>query len=136
MSCRYIALIHKDADSGFGVTVPDCPGATAMADSMDEALVRGTEALRLWAEAVESRGAKVPAPRPLDAVLADPDVAFEIGEGAVPVAIPLLADAGRYARVNITLDAGLVRAIDAAAEARGLTRSAFLASAAREKIAG
>ena len=133
---RYIALIHRDANPGFGVTAPDCPGATTMADTLQEAVVKGAEALRLWAESVESRGGVIPTPRPLDAVLADPDVAFELTQGAVPVAIPLLMDAGRSARINITLDAGLVREIDAAAKARGLTRSAFLASAAREKIVG
>jgi hypothetical protein len=36
---------------------------------------------------------------------------------------------------TISLDSGLLAAIDEAAAARGLTRSAFLASAAREKIA-
>lgn len=42
--------------------------------------------------------------------------------------------AGRTVRANVTFDAGLLEAIDAEAERRGLTRSAFLASAAREKI--
>jgi hypothetical protein len=36
----------------------------------------------------------------------------------------------------LSLDAGLLDAIDEAAKAHGLTRSAFLASAAREKIEG
>jgi len=34
----------------------------------------------------------------------------------------------------VTFDAGLLAAIDEAAARRGLTRSAFLANAAREKI--
>src|SRR5260370_483265 len=42
--------------------------------------------------------------------------------------------AGRPARADLSLDAGLLSAIDEAAAARGLTRSAFLAGAAREKI--
>lgn len=37
-------------------------------------------------------------------------------------------------KANLSLDAGLLEAIDAAAKARGLTRSGFLASAARAKI--
>lgn len=49
--------------------------------------------------------------------------------------VPLIVDAGRTVRINLSLDAGTVEAIDEAANARGLTRSAFLASAAREKIA-
>jgi metal-responsive CopG/Arc/MetJ family transcriptional regulator len=48
----------------------------------------------------------------------------------------LLLDSGRAVRANLSLDAGLLDAIDEAAKAHGLTRSAFLASAAREKIEG
>src|SRR5450756_729220 len=47
-----------------------------------------------------------------------------------------LLDSGRAVRANLSLDAGLLDAIDEAAKAHGLTRSAFLASAAREKIEG
>ena len=45
-----------------------------------------------------------------------------------------MLDAGRPVKANLSLDAGLLDPIDEAAERRGLTRSAFLASAAREKI--
>jgi hypothetical protein len=51
------------------------------------------------------------------------------------VIIPVMIDDGRTVRANLTFDAGLLRAIDEAANLRGLTRSAFLASAGREKIA-
>lgn len=54
--------------------------------------------------------------------------------GAAIAIVPLLRDAGRPAKANLSLDAGLLQAIDEAAEAHGLTRSAFIASAAREKI--
>jgi hypothetical protein len=47
---------------------------------------------------------------------------------------PFVLDTGRPAKANLSLDAGLLAAIDEAAAARGLTRSAFLASAARQKI--
>jgi hypothetical protein len=48
--------------------------------------------------------------------------------------IPLLLDSGRPVRANLSLDAALLEATDEAASARGLTRSASMASAAREKI--
>ena len=54
--------------------------------------------------------------------------------GETAVMIPLLLDSGRPVRANLSLDAALLAAIDDAARARGLTRSAFIASAAREKI--
>jgi hypothetical protein len=61
-------------------------------------------------------------------------VADAIARGAALAIVPLLLAAGRPVRANLSIDAGLLAAIDEAAEARGLTRSAFLASAAREKI--
>ena len=39
-----IALIHKEADSGYGVSFPDVSGVTAMADTLDEALAEGSAA--------------------------------------------------------------------------------------------
>ena len=47
----------------------------------------------------------------------------------------LVPDTGKPARANVSLDSGLLAAIDEAARENGVTRSAFLAAAAREKIA-
>jgi hypothetical protein len=33
---HYIALIHKDADSSYGVSFPDVPGVIAAGDTIDE----------------------------------------------------------------------------------------------------
>ncbi len=35
---HYIALIHKEAHSGYGVSFPDVPGVIAVADTLDSAL--------------------------------------------------------------------------------------------------
>ncbi len=59
----------------------------------------------------------------------------EIGEGESAVMIPLL-DSGRTVRANISLDAALLEASDAAAKQGGLGRPPILASAARAKIMG
>src|SRR5207244_4100060 len=77
----------------------------------------------------------VPPARPIESVRKDKSVAKALREGAVLASVPLIMDTGRAVRVNVSLDAGTLAAIDEAASARGLTRSAFLASAAREKIA-
>jgi hypothetical protein len=72
--------------------------------------------------------------RALEALCADAEVRAELEAGGALVIVPLILDAARPAKANLSLDAGLLEAIDDAAEARGLTRSSFLASAAREKI--
>jgi hypothetical protein len=68
--------------------------------------------------------------------MADREVRRSLKAGATTMLVPLLADPGRTVRVNVTVERGLLEQIDEAAEARGLTRSAFLAQAAREKIVG
>jgi predicted RNase H-like HicB family nuclease len=133
---NYVAVIEKEPDSAFGVWFPDVEGCFSAGDTLDEAVANAAAALRQHAEAVESAGRRVSPPRSIGEVLADDDVAASVEGGAVLFAVPLLADAGRTVRINISLDKALVDQIDSAASARGLTRSAFLAQAAREKIAG
>jgi predicted RNase H-like HicB family nuclease len=130
---RYVALIDGTAGA-YGVTVPDLPGCTSSGSTTDEALRNAVEAVRLWAEDAISDREELPQPRSAGTLRADPEVAEAIAEGAGLAIIPLPLDAGRPAKANLSIDAGLLSAIDEAAEARGLTRSAFLASAAREKI--
>jgi predicted RNase H-like HicB family nuclease len=130
---RYVALVDGKAGA-YGVTVPDLPGCTSGGSTTDEALRNAVEAVRLWAEDAVADGEELPQPRSAETLRADPEIAEAIAEGAALAIVPLLFDAGRPAKANLSIDAGLLAAIDEAAEARGLTRSAFLATAAREKI--
>jgi predicted RNase H-like HicB family nuclease len=133
---NYIAVIEKEPDSAFGVWFPDVEGCFSAGDTLDEAVTNAAAALRQHAEATESAGRRLPPARSLDGVRLDEDVIAAVEGGAALFLVPLLADAGRTVRINISLDKALVDQIDSAAAARGLTRSAFLAQAAREKIAG
>jgi predicted RNase H-like HicB family nuclease len=134
MPTHYVAVIEKEPDSAFGVWFPDVEGCFSAGETVEEAVANAAAALRQHVEAIESAGGRVAPARPVDEVLRDEDVAASLEAGAVMFAVPLLADAGRTVRINISLDKALVDLIDDAATARGLTRSAFLAQAAREKI--
>jgi len=134
MSMHYVAVIEKEPDSAFGVWFPDVEGCFSAGETVEDAVANAAVALRQHVEAVESAGRRVPSARSTDDVIRDEDVAAAVEAGAVLFAVPLLADAGRTVRINISLDKALVDQIDAAATKRGLTRSAFLAQAAREKI--
>ncbi len=130
---RYLALL--DGEHGaYGVAFPDCPGCTAMGADQDEAYANAIEALGEWIHDARLAGA-APAPRSVEALRQDPEVAAAIAEGAIFLSVPLVVEYGRPVKANISLDRGLLDAIDAAARRNGLTRSGFLASAAREKIA-
>lgn len=134
MSKPYVAVVEKDPDSAFGVWFPDVRGCFSATDTLEEMPASAAAALRQHIEVLQSSGRPVPPPRPLDEVREDKEVRKSMALGAALMLVPLLADAGRTVRVNISLDKGLVDQIDLAATARGLTRSAFLAQAAREKI--
>ncbi len=130
---RYVALV--DGKKGaYGVVVPDLPGCTSAGKTIDQAYRNSIEAVRLWIEDAEASGERLPRQRKLEELRKDPDVAAALTEGAAVVLVPVLRDSGRSVRANLSLDAGLLEAIDEAAEAHGLTRSGFMASAAREKI--
>ena len=104
-------------------------------DTVDGAVLHGSEALAFHVEGLVEDGEAIPAPRLIDAIKADPDLA-EWRRGADFVLIPLLLDRGSSRRVNISLDRGLLEAIDDEARQRRMTRSAFLATAARHEIEG
>ena len=130
---RYGAILDGRRGN-YGVVIPDLPGCTAMGKTIDEALTNAASAAVAWAEVAHADGSAVPKPRPIETLRNDGDVKAELASGGALVIVPLIMDAGRAAKANLSLDAGLLQAIDDAAQARGLTRSAFIASAAREKI--
>lgn len=123
----FYALVHKDEDSAFGVTFPDLPGCFSAADEMEDVLPNACEALELWFEDAEEVK-----PLRLDQVRVM--AAEELAAGAFIVAVPRIRRTGRQVRANISLDRGMLDAIDRAATERSLTRSAFLADAARNEI--
>jgi len=117
----------------WGARIPDLPGCHGAGESAEAAIADVVSAAREWADFRAAKGAVLPPARPLAEILHDEGADLQPGE--IAVMIPVLIDSGRPVRANLTLDAALLKDIDEAAKARGLTRSAFIASAAREKIA-
>ena len=94
---HYIALIHKEADSGYGVSFPDVPGVVTAADSLDAALSQAAEVLAFAAEDwAELTGGPFPKPRTLDALRADEGFAA-MAQEAVVAAVPLSIPVGEAA---------------------------------------
>jgi predicted RNase H-like HicB family nuclease len=130
---RYIAFIHKEPDSIYGVSFPDFPGCISAGDTLDEALANASEALRGHVQMIEADGETAPDARTIEQIMQDAELADE-RVGAVISAVPLIRDLGSTTRINVSLDLGLLKSIDEAAAARKQTRSAFLASAARREL--
>jgi len=128
----FIGVVHQEGDSAFGIYFPDVPRCYSAADELDDLLPHAGEALALRLEDDDD----IPEARSLDEVRRDPEVASELADGAFLLAVPFFRLSGRTAKANITMDAGLLEAVDVTAKERGLTRSSFLADLARREIKG
>ena len=126
---HYIALIHKDRDSDYGVSFPDFPGLATAGRTLDEARAMAEEALPFHIEGMIEDGEAIPEPSTLDAVMGDP-----VARDGVVTLISLKPAAKRAVRVNVTLPEDVLAEIDRYAENRGLTRSGFLTRAARRAM--
>jgi predicted RNase H-like HicB family nuclease len=125
----YIALLHKDLKSDYGVSFPDLPGCITAGRTLDEARAMAVEALGLHLQCMTEDGDAIPAPSSLESVMAD-----AANRDGVVTLIPAPAMDGPGVRVNVILPENLLTEIDRHVESHGLTRSGFQADAAKKAI--
>ena len=70
----YVAVVHKEPDSDFGVSFPDFPSCITAGRTLEEAKSMALEALTGHIEAMLDTGEAVPSPSTVDAVMRDPAV--------------------------------------------------------------
>ncbi|MCJ2092639.1 type II toxin-antitoxin system HicB family antitoxin [Methylobacterium sp. J-072] len=125
----YIGLIHPPIGaSEWGVTFPDVPGCVSAGPSFEAAVDSAREALSGHLTMLASEGLPPPSARTLAELRADPTVAEDLDGAMVQLVAPRRVP-GERVRVNIMIDKGLLRLTDEAAEAKGLSRSAFIEAA-------
>jgi predicted RNase H-like HicB family nuclease len=138
MTKSYIAILAPEAEGGFSVYFPDVAGCVTQGEDMTEAQAMASEALSLWMEAATDEAVKLPVPRALDEIRADKAWARENNvdwRTATAILVPVRPPLGRPKNVNVSLDSNKLRAIDAYARSRGLTRSAVLEAGAEMLMA-
>lgn len=127
---EYIALIHKDADSAYGASFPDFPGAVTAASTLEELRSEAEELLALHLEGMAEDGDPIPEPTSLDIVAGYPDY-----RDAVAVLVVKAPESLAPAvRINITIPDPVLKRIDRHAAKQGLTRSGFLVQAAKKEM--
>ena len=131
MMPRYIAVVDFE-DGMYGAHFPDAPGCTAMGETEEEVVDNAIEALSEWVSDEVASGRTPPRARSYVELLETGE--FGRGQKGMIATIPLVLETGRSARVNISIDVGLLSNIDESARRQGLTRSSFLAAAARQRI--
>jgi predicted RNase H-like HicB family nuclease len=128
----YFAAVHKDDSSDFTALFPGVPGCITAGGTVEELEAMAREALQGHLDVSRDFGDPVPVPLTLDAVKAHEDA--QGSEFVLAVAVEV--ESGKAARLNITMPEELVAEVDTYAKRRGLSRSAFLAKAARQAMHG
>jgi len=126
---RYIALIHKDAKSDFGVSFPDFPGCVSAGRDLAEAQHMAQEALQFHVDGLLEEGGELPPVSSLDTIMSK-----RSNRGAVCCLVEVKAEEPRAVRINVTLREDLLRRLDAEAARSHMTRSALLAYAVRQEL--
>lgn len=117
---EYIAYLHKDSSSDYGVSFPDFPGCVTAGRTLDEARKMAVEALTLHMAGMIEDGEALPEASTLDDLAKDPAM-----RGAVAFLVSAEAPE-KTVRVNITARESQIEAIDRLARERGMTRSAYM----------
>ena len=130
MPRNFIALIHKDADSDYGVSFPDLPGVVTAGVDLDDARGMAEEALALHLEGMEADHDSIPEPSSLEAIMQDRE-----NRDGVAILVKAPAKAAKAVRINVTVAQDELEAIDRYAAEHGYSRSGFLVHAAMKLAA-
>ena len=127
---KYIALIHKDENSDYGVSFPDFPGCVTAGSTVDQAKDMAQEALSGHVKVMMELGDTIPESSSLEKIVSSPEnrnvIAFFI--------VTIQENKSKKVRVNITVPEKELQQIDSFAKQHGMTRSAFLRKAANDTI--
>ena len=120
---NYIAYLHKDRTSDYGVSFPDFPGCITAGKTLDEAHRMAGEALLFHMQGMIEDGEVIPEPSTLDSLKDDPAM-----QGAIAFLVSVEVPE-KTVRVNITARESQMEQIDRLAAKAGLTRSAYMVRA-------
>ena len=124
MLVHFLAVVHKDPGSDFGVSFPDFPGCVSAGSTLQEAIVSAEEALQGHVDVMVEYCDELPE--------ATTDLPPEYLDSALTVIAVKVRLPSPAKRINITIEGGLLERIDDAAAEAGLKRSQLLALASRE----
>ncbi len=85
---QYIALVHKDAGTSYGVSFPDVPGCVSAGDTFEEAIGNAAEALSGHFSAMRADGEAIPTPRDFESLKRDPEFIEDSEDAIVTMIAP------------------------------------------------
>lgn len=120
----YIAVVHKDKHSAYGISFPDFFGCISFADNLDDVQKNAAEALELHISGIQEDGEILPAPTSLENCHDKTAIAYLL--------VPVAAKKPNSVRFNATMEQNLLKKLDNMARAKGTNRSAMLAELVKQ----
>ncbi len=124
---EYIAYLHKDKNSDYGVSFPDFPGCITAGSTLEEARRMAAEALAFHIEGMREDGDEIPGPSTLDDLRGDPAM-----KGAVAFLVEV-KPTEKTIRINITARESQIAENHRRTRGVGLTRSSYVVQKALGK---
>jgi predicted RNase H-like HicB family nuclease len=84
----YIALVHKDEGTSYGMSFPDVPGCISAGDTFEEAVANAAEALGGHLALMRADGDVIPAPRSFEELKHDRGFVADSTDAIVTVVQP------------------------------------------------
>lgn len=133
---NYIALIFQNTETHYSAVFPDLPGCMAEGTSFEEARAFAADALAVHLDGLDLYGQTIPVPSAIETILYHPQSRGSAAtyvtpsrDGTTTTAAPM-----QDRSVSVNLPKNILRQIDAWANSRGLSRSAFLMRAAKHEL--
>jgi predicted RNase H-like HicB family nuclease len=84
----YIALVHKDKGTSYGVSFPDVPGCISAGDTFEDAIDNASRALAGHLAVMEADGDPVPHARSLEELKQDAEFIDDSTDAVVAFVVP------------------------------------------------
>jgi predicted RNase H-like HicB family nuclease len=84
----YIALVHKDQDTSYGVSFPDVPGCISAGDTFEEAIDNASQALAGHLAAMKADHDPIPNARSLDELKQDAGFVEDCADAVIAFVAP------------------------------------------------
>lgn len=121
----YIAIIHKEKKSEYGVSFSDFPGCITAGKTIDEAKNMAHKALEFHVDGLLKDGEQLPEPTPADLVQF---------KDALALFIVSIEEKREPVRINISIDPYLLDKADKKSRKEGVTRSGFISQALKHEL--
>jgi predicted RNase H-like HicB family nuclease len=125
---NYVAVIHKEKSSDYGVMFPDFLGCISVGKTMEEAYQMAEKALQFHIDGMIEDKEEIPQGMTLDAAKKK----YKKIEALLLISVRIPS---KVTRINITVDEKFLRKLDKFLETHNENRSSFFVAAAKKVMA-